>query len=260
MRKIGDWAAKLMGDAVRSWHRSTLDEDAFLAAQVALSYLLFGVLWILLSDRLVASVAHHPAVLSRIQTLKGWAFVATTAVFLYLLVRSAVTARRKLRRRKEETDRFLRTLIANIPGVAYACRDDPDWTMTYMSDGAAGLTGYTAEELTAHGPPTYGELIVESDRQRVREEVRGALVGRRTFQLEYHIRTKDGDIRRVWEQGQGVFGEGGRFRRLEGFICDVTDIQQMVDQVRSERPELRPRTSSRVVRRRGVVVGDNLRT
>ncbi len=233
MNKIGDTGAKLVGDAIRSWHRSTRDEDAFLAAQVALSYLLFGVLWILLSDRLVASVAHQPDILSRIQTLKGWAFVAATAVFLYLFVRSAVTARRRLRRRKEETDRFLKTLIANIPGVAYACHDDPDWTMTYMSDGAAGLTGYTAEELTAHGPPTYGELIVESDRQRVRDEVRRALVGRRTFQLEYHIRTKSGDVRRVWEQGQGVYGEGGRFRRLEGFICDVTELQQTGDRVRT---------------------------
>lgn len=233
MSKIGDTVANLMSDALRSWYRSTLDEDAFLAAQVALSYLLFGVLWIILSDRLVASVANNPEVLSRIQTLKGWAFVAATSVFLFLLVRSAVTARRRLRRRTEETDRFLRTLIANIPGVAYACRDDPDWTMTYMSDGVAGLTGYTADELTARGQPTYGELIVESDRQRVREEVRRALVARRTFRLDYHIRTKDGQIRRVWEQGQGVFGEGGRFRRLEGFICDVTDLQQMVGQVRT---------------------------
>lgn len=230
---IGEKGARLVGDAISSWYRSTLDEDAFLAAQIALSYLLFGVLWIMLSDQLVASVAQHPEMLSRIQTLKGWAFVATTAVFLYLVVRSAVASRRKLRRGKEETDRFLRTLIANVPGVAYACHDDPDWTMVYVSDGATGLTGYTAEELTGQGPPTYGELIIESDRQRVRDEVRRALVGRRTFQLDYYIRTKDGDVRRVWEQGRGVYGEGGRFRRLEGFICDVTDLQHMAEQVRT---------------------------
>ncbi|MFW6088115.1 MAG: PAS domain-containing protein [Gemmatimonadota bacterium] len=233
MSKVGENLTKLVGDTIRSWERSTHDEDAFLAAQVALSYLLFGVLWIILSDRLVASVANHPAILSRIQTLKGWAFVAATAVFLYLLVRSAVLARRKLRRRKDETDRFLRTLLANIPGVAYACRDDPDWTMIYVSDGVAGLTGYTAEELTGQGPPTYGDLIIDSDRQRVWDEVRRALVGRRTFKLDYHIRTKDGNVRRVWEQGQGVYGEGGSFRRLEGFICDVTDLAQLPEQVRS---------------------------
>lgn len=233
MSKDGGKLAKLVGDTMRSWSRSTLDEDAFLPAQVALSYLLFGVLWIILSDRLVASVAHHPDILSRIQTLKGWAFVATTAVFLYLLIRSAVAARRKLRRRKEETDRFLRTLITNMPGVAYACRNDPDWSMIYMSDGAADLTGYPAEELTGHGPPTYGDLIVDSDRERVREEVRRALVVRRTFQLDYYIRTKGGEVRRVWEQGQGVYGEGGRFRRIEGYICDVTDLQQMADRVRT---------------------------
>lgn len=233
MNESGEKLTRLVGDAMDSWYRSTRDEDAFLAAQVALSYLLFGVLWIMLSDGLVASVAHDPDMLSRIQTLKGWAFVGTTAVFLYLVVRSAVASRRKLRRGKEETDRFLRTLIANVPGVAYACQDDPDWTMVYVSDGAAGLTGYTAEELTGQGPPTYGDLIIESDRQRVRDEVRRSLVGRRTFQLDYYIRTKGGDVRRVWEQGQGVYGEGGRFRRLEGFICDVTDLQHAADRVRT---------------------------
>jgi PAS domain S-box-containing protein len=233
MSKVGTKVGKVVGDTIRSWYRSTLDEDAFLAPQIALSYLLFGVLWIILSDRLVASVADNPAVLSRIQTLKGWAFVLATAVFLYLLVRSAVATRRTLRRRKEETDRFLNTLIQNLPGVAYACRDDADWTMTYMSAGAEGLTGYTAEELTANGPPTYGGLILESDRERVREEVRRALVRRRPFQFEYHIRTKGGDIRSVWEQGRGVFGEGGRFRRFEGFICDVTDLQRVPERART---------------------------
>jgi PAS domain S-box-containing protein len=222
-----------VGDSVRSWYRSTLDEDALLPAQIALSYLLFGVLWIILSDHLVASIAPEPAILSRIQTLKGWAFVAATALFLYLLVRSAVRTRRRLRRRKEETDRFLNTLLENLPGAAYACRDDSDWTMTYLSAGAEGVTGYSADELTAPGPPTYGELIVESDRQRVRDEVRRALVGRRPFQLEYHIRTKQGKIRRVWEQGRGVFGDGGRFRRFEGFICDVTDLQEHSNQART---------------------------
>jgi PAS domain S-box-containing protein len=233
MREVGAEVGRVVGDTVRSWYRSTLDEDAFLPAQIALSYLLFGVLWIILSDRLVASVARQPAILSRIQTLKGWAFVAATALFLYLLVRSAVRARRRLRCRKEETDRFLNTLLENLPGVAYACRDDSDWTMTYMSAGAEGVTGYSADELTAHGPPTYDGLIVESDRERIHDEVRRALVGRRPFQLEYHIRTKQGQVRRVWEQGRGVFGDGGRFRRLEGFICDVTDLQERSDQART---------------------------
>lgn len=232
MSRVFDAIGRL-SDAFRSWYRSTLDEDAFLAAQVAFSYLLFGVLWIILSDRLVASVTDHPAMLSRIQTLKGWAFVATTAAFLYLFVQAAVAARRKLRRRKRESDRFLNTLLENLPGVAYACRNDPDWTMTYMSAGAAAVTGYTAEELTAKGPPTYGSLICESDRQRVRDEVRHALVIRRPFQIEYSIRTRDGRIRRIWEQGQGVYGEGGRFRRLEGFICDVTELQQQSPEVRT---------------------------
>lgn len=227
MGEIGERIGRLLGEAIRSWYRSTLEEDALLAAEIALSYLFLGVLWIVLSDRLVASLADNAVVLSRVQTYKGWAFVLATSVLLYLLIRSAVRARRRLRRRSEETDRFLNTLIENLPGVAYACRDDPEWTMTYMSAGAERLTGYSAEELTASGRPTFGGLIVESDRARVRDEVKLALVGRRPFELEYSIRTKAGDIRAVHEQGRGVYGERGRFRRLEGYIVDVTDVHRV---------------------------------
>ena len=38
-------------------------------------------------------------------------------------------------------ERF-RSLVANIPGVVFRCRSDPEWTMLYMSDLVEELTGY----------------------------------------------------------------------------------------------------------------------
>lgn len=63
------------------------------AAQVALGYALFGVLWVLFSDRIVAVYAGDDlARLNWLQTYKGWFFVFITAVFIYLMAYRALAA------------------------------------------------------------------------------------------------------------------------------------------------------------------------
>ena len=49
-------------------------------------YLLIGALWILFSDRLVLLVFDDVIVQARVQTWKGWVFVAVTATALYALL------------------------------------------------------------------------------------------------------------------------------------------------------------------------------
>ncbi|HAC27004.1 MAG TPA: diguanylate cyclase, partial [Marinobacter hydrocarbonoclasticus] len=43
-----------------------------------------------------------------------------------------------LRRR----ERQLTVLMDNLPGMAYRCLPDEDWTMLFVSAGCADLTGY----------------------------------------------------------------------------------------------------------------------
>ncbi len=54
-------------------------------------YGLIGGLWILLSDRLLEMAVSDAALLSRLQTLKGWFFILLTALILYGLVKHYIT-------------------------------------------------------------------------------------------------------------------------------------------------------------------------
>ena len=47
------------------------------------------------------------------------------------------------------------------------------------------------------------------------------LVG--SFEDEYEITARDGAVKWVWEQGEGVYAEDGRLLALEGFIADITE-------------------------------------
>jgi PAS domain S-box-containing protein len=121
-----------------------------------------------------------------------------------------------------DSERWLATLMANLPGMAYRCQNRPDWPMDFVSEGCASLTGWPASALLQNRP-SYGELIVEADRQPVWDAVQEALKDRRPYEFTYRIQTAGGQLRWVWERGCGVFAPEGSLLYLEGFITDITE-------------------------------------
>lgn len=53
-----------------------------------------------------------------------------------------VTERREMEEELRESRRRLSTLMDNLPGMAYRCRNTERWTMEFISRGAKELTGY----------------------------------------------------------------------------------------------------------------------
>lgn len=131
-----------------------------------------------------------------------------------------------------ESQRTLLTLMSHIPGIAYRCLNNPDWTMLFVSEGCYELTGYPAKAFTAQKTITYFQLIHPEDRETVWNEVRAALENRCPFQLTYRIATATGELKWVWEQGQGIFDPNGELLYLEGLITDITARKQAEEEVR----------------------------
>lgn len=133
-----------------------------------------------------------------------------------------ITERKHAEDALREIERMQATLLANLPGMAYRCLNQPDWPMTFVSEGCAALTGWKPADLLAGRPP-YGDLVVPGDRALVWAAVEAAVDTRQPFELRYRITAADGSVRWVWERGRGVFGDDGRLLFLEGFITDVTE-------------------------------------
>ncbi|MGD8819672.1 MAG: PAS domain-containing protein [Anaerolineae bacterium] len=122
----------------------------------------------------------------------------------------------------QESQRRMTTLISNLPGMAYRCRNDTDWTMEFVSEGALELTGYPPHELIGNKELSYGNLIHPDDRDRVWHKVQAALEEDQPFQLTYRLTTPHGE-KWVWEQGRGVAAPTGNVIALEGFATDITE-------------------------------------
>ena len=152
---------------------------------------------------------------------------------LFVAIILDLTERVRTQHQLEETQRTLSTLLTNLPGMVYRCRNDEDWTMEFISPGCQGLTGYAPEAFLGAKPFSYGrDIMVPEDYSRVYQEVQDALTGKRPFQLSYRIRTEDGTIKWVWEQGCGIYSERGTVLAIEGYIVDITQERLLQEQLR----------------------------
>lgn len=149
-----------------------------------------------------------------------------------------ITERKVAEEELRETQRALSTLMSNLSGMAYRCRNEAGWPMEFVSQGSFELTGYPPEALVDGAEVEYGQLIHGEDREMVWKEVQQAIAERRPFELTYRITTADGDEKWVWEQGRAVYSLEGEALKLEGFITDITErvtAQRFLEQRVEER-------------------------
>ena len=79
--------------------------------RVSLLYALFGGLWIILSDRLLAALITDVSVLTTMQTYKGWAYVVISALLIYVLLRRELSLRKITEDQLQESEERYRLLF-----------------------------------------------------------------------------------------------------------------------------------------------------
>ncbi|MGF7118779.1 histidine kinase N-terminal 7TM domain-containing protein [Methanobacterium oryzae] len=155
----------------------------------------------------------------------------------HLIIITDIDKHKKSEADLKENQRMLKTLISNLPGVAYKCKNDPQWTMEFVSEGCLELTGYPVRDLLMNKKIAYNDLVHEDDREYVWSEIQNALEEKRPFKLIYRINTADLKEKFVWEQGRGVFSEYGELLSLEGFITDITDSKESEEKLKNSLKE-----------------------
>jgi len=233
-------------------------------AKIAGTFLIFGGLWITFVHRGLSLIFSEQKVHAILDVTEGWIFISFTALVLYLLVDRAMREIRQSEKALTESKRTLATLLSNLPGLAYRCVNDRDWTMEFVSDGCYGLTGYAADDLLHNSKVSYNDLIHPDDREKVWHDVQAAVQENRPFQLTYRIRTAAGEVRWVWEQGRLVASAPDELPSLEGFITDITAHRQAMDELRKYKDHLeelvRERTRDLEAAQKTLVQREKLKT
>ncbi len=130
------------------------------ALRIALIYLVLSAAWIYFSDRAVDVLAATPAQALRLQTLKGWGFVAVSALVIGFLVWREVALLRQVETR-------YRSLVENAPDAIFVNRED---RLTLVNRECLHLFGAdTPEDLLGKSP---FDLFHPEDHEQIRERIR----------------------------------------------------------------------------------------
>jgi PAS domain S-box-containing protein len=158
--------------------------------------------------------------------------IANKNKYGYICFVQDISQRREMENNLAESERSKSVFLAHLPGMAYRCNNDEEWTMQYVSAGCLQLTGYPPESLLFNRDLSFRELIVPVYQEPIRLEWDRILKERIPFEYEYEIITATGERKWVLEMGQGVFTEEGEIEALEGIILDISDRKQMEKELR----------------------------
>ena len=150
-----------------------------------------------------------------------------------------ITDRKKAEEALKESEAQFRTLVDNIPGIVYRGAVDADWTMYFISDGVANVTGYPAKDFIYNRVRTYTSIIHPDDVQLVDDTVAAALGKSEPFVIDYRIRHADGGVRWVYEKGQGTYDKQGNVSFIDGTIYDNTARKRAEEALAAKEAQLR---------------------
>jgi PAS domain S-box-containing protein len=163
-----------------------------------LVYVIFGFAWILLSDRLLFVLVKDPATRLILETVKGWLYVLVTALLLYGLLHSQLSAQERneqalahTRLELEEVQKqFQVTFEQAAVGIIHMGMDNH---IIRANRRFCEMLGYTPEEI--HQRSVF-DLIAKEDRDEGYRKRKMVLDGEiETYSREIRMISKSGDLR-----------------------------------------------------------------
>ncbi len=145
-----------------------------------------------------------------------------------------------------ENQRKFKTLLSNLPGMAYRCAYSKNREMEFLSKGCFALTGLHSWDLINKKDFSFNHLIEKKEIDKIWERIKESSQLSTPYQLTYQITRTDGEQRWVQDQGQAVTNpQTHEIIALEGFIIDITDSKRAQETQQKINEELERRVEKR---------------
>jgi PAS domain S-box-containing protein len=153
---------------------------------------------------------------------------------LFVLFITDISERRAIMQALRDSELQFRSLIGNIPGIAFRSSMSFDTPPLFVSDAVERVAGYPASDFVgAHRSRTLGSLICEEDRAGVAREIARSVSELSAYQVEYRLQHADGSVRAMWEHGAVTQDESDpSIRWIDGVILDISERREMEQQLR----------------------------
>jgi len=199
--------------------------------RVALLYAVFGGLWILLSDRLLAALITDISLLTTMQTYKGWAYVVISALLIYFLLQRELSLRKKTEDKLRESEERYRLLFET--SIDAFLLTAPDGSIHAANPAACRMFGWTEAEIKKIGRSGLVDRAASSLPDALKERAsKGYFRGELTF-----VR-KDG-TKFPGEISSAIFTDNRGSERTSMIIRDITERAQSEENLRESEMRLK---------------------
>jgi len=190
--------------------------------QTALTYLIFGCLWILFSDQILDMFVHNTADMTRIQSYKGWAYVTVSAVLIYGLIKRYLTVQNRYQNQLDKSEeRFRLAVKAANQGIFDVNLQTGE---VIVNDIYAQLLGH--DPLNFHETiSTWLDRMHPDDRERIYHEFLQYSSGlSKEYLVEFRQKTASSDWIWILSIGKIVeYSTNGQPTRMLGTFTNITE-------------------------------------
>lgn len=198
--------------------------------RIVLIYALFSALWILFSDAILEYLVDDIALLSLIQTYKGFLFIFVTSLLLFTLIKAKIDEISSIQKKLKENEQRLEYVIQGA-NLGY-------WDWDYSShthivnDKWLSFLGLKREDI-AKDVHDWSERIHPDDRAMTQKAIEYTIKNNKPYIVEFRMRHKDGHW--VWIEGSGAVVERNEVTgvplRLAGTHRDISDRKRTQEEM-----------------------------
>lgn len=165
----------------------------------------------------------------------------------FVVVISDISEQRHLANALKENAKQYRSLISNLPCMAFREMTGIAWHIVYISDIAKLITGYSASTLTGeNGSSHFIESIHEDDIDHYKNVRERASRENGKYDCEYRFITRNREEKWFWEIGHSYRAEDGT-HWIDGIIIDVTEKQLAEQELNNKQRQLEISTQSKIM-------------
>ena len=193
--------------------------------KIVLIYLVFGLLWVTLSDNVLSVMVKDPDRYALMQTYKGWFFIICTAIMLFVLTNKAIKNIEKLDNDLGIKDSFIDQMFEGNQTAVVLW--DVDGTINRINPYFTEIFGYECEEVKGKN---CAELLA-ANKDICKKRINAVLDKGHVVRTETSVFDKSGN-KKIVEWNDNLFKNEGKNPVIVSFGMDVTEKREYENELR----------------------------
>lgn len=209
-----------------------ISKGTIVSVRITGIYVIIGILWIILSDRVLLLFVSDIETFTRYQSYKGWFFVVTTAIFFFLFVKHQFHGIAKQNAKLADLNETLRTvqnrlqLTSQVANIGFWDWDLVSKEVYYSLEWKAQL-GFD-DKLIGSSFMEWETRLHPLDKEEAIRLVNGYVNNPEgLLSLDFRLQHKDGTYRWILSRGSVLCDATGKPQRVVGVHLDITDRKRV---------------------------------